>query len=175
LEVTLPSSVNADPVTTSGASIIRRLSRGFGALSLGAVVQLLSQVSIVPVALYSWGKVRYGEWVLLTGFVTFLKLTDLGLQSFVVNRLCASFARGDRDGMQHDLHSALRVQLPLVLLVASICATIVFNAEVDHALNLQTISGLRVSLAVILLTTELLIAVPMGVIGGLYRATGRLA
>src|SRR5262249_33913754 len=81
---------------SSDAGLLARVAKGVGALSLGAVVNAVSQISIVPIALYAWGAVRYGEWVVLTGLVSFLKLTDLGLQTFVVNRLCASYTRGDR-------------------------------------------------------------------------------
>src|SRR5262245_34952190 len=80
--------------TPAGAHLLVRVTRGVGALSLNAAVNIIGQISLVPVAMYAWGGVRYGEWVVLAGLVSFLKLTDLGLQTFVVNRLCASYARG---------------------------------------------------------------------------------
>jgi O-antigen/teichoic acid export membrane protein len=160
-------------VTT--ASMVGRITKGFGALSLSAVIQIIGQISIVPVALYAWGKVRYGEWILLTGLVTLLRLTDLGLQTFVVNRLCASYALGDREKMQRDLHSALRVQIPLVLTIGSVCALILFTFPVQRALAVQTVGGSTLRIVAMLLVIDLLIGVPMGVIAGIYRATGKLA
>ncbi len=56
---------------------LRRVSRGVGALSLSVFVNILSQVT-VPIALFVWGKFRFGEWILLSGFVQLLKITDLG-------------------------------------------------------------------------------------------------
>src|SRR5262249_19005544 len=44
----------------------------------------------------------------------------------------------------------------------------------ERALNYQTIGGLDLTAVLLLLALELLIGVPMGVIGGIYRATGRL-
>lgn len=172
-ESNFPVSVS-DPATASTASITRRITKGFGALSLGAGVQLIGQVSIVPVALYAWGKVRYGEWILLTGFVTVLKLADLGLQTFVVNRMCASYARGEGDEMQRELHSALRIQIPLVLVVAVVGASIFFSTSLNRALDLETISHGTFALVATVLTYELLLGVPLGLIAGVYRATGRL-
>jgi O-antigen/teichoic acid export membrane protein len=174
-EINFPVSVTNEPVTTSGASIVNRIGRGFGALSLGAGVQIIGQISIVPVALHYWGKIRYGEWILLTGLVTFLRLTDLGLQTFVVNRLCASYARGERDEMQRTLHDALRVQLPLVLAVALGIGGVLFAFPIDKLLALQTVPSRTFSLVAMLLAIDLLIGVPMGVVAGIYRATGRLA
>jgi O-antigen/teichoic acid export membrane protein len=164
-----------DPIRPASATMLRRVSKGFGALSLSAASQIVGQLTIVPVALYAWGKVRYGEWVLLTGLVTLLRLSDLGMQTFVVNRLCASYARGERDEMQRNLHNALRVQIPLVVAVAAIVGSFLLLVPVDQALTLQTVSRLVFQAVAMLLVFELLIGVPMGVIAGIYRATGRLA
>ncbi len=154
--------------------ILRRVSRGVGALSLSVFVNILSQVT-VPIALYVWGKFRFGEWILLSGFVQFLKITDLGVQTYVVNRLCASFARGEKNEFRRVLHSALRVQLPLSLTVLSGVAVAAAVLPASHILGLHTIGGRALFAAILLLSAELLIGVPMGVIGGVYRATGHLA
>ncbi len=174
-EVKLPTGVSGGGLTTSGVSIVGRVGRGLGALSLNAAIQILGQVAIVPVALYAWGKIRYGEWIVLTGLVTVLRLTDLGLQTLVVNRMCASFARGDRVEMQRDLSSALRVQIPLVMMVASCCAVVLVALPLEQILDLRTVTGATFYLVAMLLVIELLIGVPMGVLGGIYRATGKLA
>ena len=68
---------SAEPSVLRGG-FLTRVSRGVGALSLGALVNILSQV-IVPIALYVWGKFRFGEWLLLAGLVQLLKVTDLGI------------------------------------------------------------------------------------------------
>jgi O-antigen/teichoic acid export membrane protein len=174
-EANFPLEAADAAASTSSASIIGRIGKGFGALSIGAAVQIIGQISIVPVALYAWGKIRYGEWILLTGLVTLLRLTDLGLQTFVVNRLCSSYARGERDQMERELHSALRVQIPLVLGVAALCIGILYALPMQRVLNLQTVNVSTLRIVASLLVIELLIGVPMGVIAGVYRATGQLA
>jgi O-antigen/teichoic acid export membrane protein len=168
-------TISANEPAPTGSGFVKRVSKGFGALSLSASTQILGQLTIVPVALYAWGKVRYGEWILLTGLVTLLRLTDLGLQTFVVNRLCASYARNERDEMQRSLQDALRVQLPLVLAVGFVAAIVLTVLPVHRLLALQTVSRTTFSIVTMLLVTELLIGVPMGVVAGIYRATGRLA
>jgi O-antigen/teichoic acid export membrane protein len=163
------------PATISNAGFVGRVGRGIGAMSLNGVVNIISQVTVVPIALYSWGKFRYGEWILLTGMVQFLRLTDLGLQTYVVNKLCASYARGDRKEMERTLHSSLRVQLPMALaILAAIAVTLTF-VPMGRLLGLQTVAGRSVFAVCTLLSAELLLGVPMGVIAGVYRATGKLA
>src|SRR5947207_6035838 len=153
---------------------VHRVSRGMSALSLSVFVNILSQVT-VPISLYVWGKVRFGEWILLSGFVQFLKITDLGVQTYVVNRLCASFARGNKDEFRRTLHSTLRVQLPLTIAVLSAVALAAAVLPAGRILGLHTIGGRALFAAILLLSAELLIGVPMGIIGGIYRATGHLA
>lgn len=156
------------------AGPLARVAKGVGALSLGAVINAVSQISIVPIALYAWGAVRYGEWVVLTGLVSLLKVTDLGLQTFVVNRLCASYTRGDRAEMQSVLHSALRVQLPMLGVFLALLTVTLLRFPLDQVLRLRTIGGVELFAVALLVAFEILIGVPMGVIAGLYRATGRL-
>jgi len=163
------------PAKISNAGFVGRVSRGVGAMSLNGVVNIISQVTVVPIALYSWGKFRYGEWILLTGMVQFLRLTDLGLQTYVVNKLCASYARGDREEMESTLHSALRVQLPVALAILAAIAVVLTFVPVARLLGLQTVAGRSIFAVCILLSAELLLGVPMGVIAGVYRATGKLA
>jgi O-antigen/teichoic acid export membrane protein len=145
-----------------------------GALSLGALVNILSQV-IVPIALHVWGKFRFGEWLLLAGLVQFLKVTDLGIQTYVGNKLCASFAGGDRNEFRRVLHSTLRVQLPLCFVVLGAVALATALLPAGRILGLRTIGGGALFAVILLLSAELLLGVPMGVIGSVYRATGHLA
>ncbi len=164
-----------DSLTPDTTSIVGRVGRGIGALALNAAIQAIAQIAIVPVALIVWGTVRYSEWIVLTGLVTVLRLTDLGLQTFVVNRMCASFARGDFKQLQQDLSNALLVQISAALIVAPVCALILITLRLDRWLDLQTVAGVTFFLVVMLLVVELLIGVPMGILAGIYRATGRLA
>jgi O-antigen/teichoic acid export membrane protein len=174
-EVNLAFPDKTESLRTTGASVLGRISRGLGGLSLNAAVNIISQITIVPVALYAWGKIRYGEWIVLTGLVTFLRITDLGLQTVVVNRLCATYACGDRDQMQRELHSALRIQLPVVLAVGLLCTALLIVIPIGRLFDLQTVSRATFIAVGSMLMFELLLGIPMGVVTSIYRATGRLA
>ena len=156
------------------AGFLRRAARALVSLSLSALVNILAQVT-VPIALYVWGKFRFGEWILLSGVVQFLKITDLGVQTYVVNRLCASFALGDPNEFRRVLHSTLRIQLPISVAVLASLAIAMAVLPAATILGVHTIGGGALFTVVLLLATELLLGVPMGVIAGIYRATGHLA
>jgi len=157
------------------SGLIRRTARGAGAFAFGALINVAAQLFTVPVAMYCWGKVRYGEWVLLTGAVLILKLSDLGLQSFVVNRMCAAYARGERDTVLRDLHSALRTQLPIAVGLLGALAAVLALFPLDAWLGIRTLTHREFTWVALLLAAELLIAIPGGVMMGCYRATGNVA
>ncbi len=77
--------------------------------------------------------------------------------------------------MSRLLHSALRAQCPLVGALFALAAVALFFVPLDRALHFRTVAGLEFSGVALLLAMELSIGVPMGLVAGLYRATGRLA
>lgn len=159
---------------TAAEGYIGRVVRGTIALSVVAVINVVGQIAIVPVALRFWGPAKYGEWVALTAFVMFFTLTDLGIQTYVVNRMCAHHARGTLKTLTADLHSALRMQLPLIVLLGCVVAWIGFELPLKDWLGIHSLSQSEVSWTTLILGTEILTAVPMGLIAGTYRASGRL-
>jgi O-antigen/teichoic acid export membrane protein len=144
------------------------------ALSLVAVVNIIGQFATVPLVLRYWDRTRYGEWVWLTGFITFLMMADLGVQSHVVNQMSAHHARDDHDALLADLHSAMRVQVPISAGLWTIGAVVAAVLPLDDMLGVSSVSAAELYLTVLLLTAEVLVCMPMGVVGGIYRATGRL-
>jgi len=177
--VTIPGETPADNPQPAAAplfkgSLLGRVGRGTGALGFGGILNILSQVALVPVALRFWGEVRYGEWIVLSGVVLALKVTDLGLQVYVVNKMCIAYSRGQREAFQSFLHDAIRVQLWLGAGVIVGVAAALHILPVRHILNLNVASSGEAKLAMFLLATELVIGVPAGVLGGVYRSTGRL-
>lgn len=164
----------AAPNAPSGG-IAERVVRGLAAMSLVTVVGYLGQLIVVPVGMHAWGPVRYGEWVSLSALVAFMAMSDLGIQSHVVNRMCAHDARGEHDKFLSELHSALRLQGPLALGIWIVFALVTFFLPLDVWLGVHTATRVETYLAVCLLCAELLLGVPLGALRGVYRATGQIA
>ncbi len=155
--------------------VLKKTISGTAALSLGSAVNILGQFATVPVALTFWGKARYGEWVVLTGLVVFLKIADLGLQTYVINRLCTAFELGDKITFRRLLKSALAIQAAVATFVLSIVTLALWSPmPVQQWLGLTGIPHGEFVGALWFITLELMIFVPMGIISGLYRATGLL-
>ena len=72
----------------------------FGALWLGGgyALTLLGHLLFVPMAIGSWGSDVFGAWVVVTGLTMALRLSDMGIQSFVTNRMCILQTQGNLAG-----------------------------------------------------------------------------
>jgi O-antigen/teichoic acid export membrane protein len=170
-----PKASSESAPENEAVGALGRVASGTLALGLSAVVSVLGQFLIVPVALRVWGAEVYGEWVSLTALVTSLTLTDLGVQTYVVNRMCAHHARGDTTAVLRDMHSALRVQLPVVLGLLVVGALGFGLLPMGAWLGFRTVSALGLFATLFFLAAEILFWVPMGVVAGTYRAAGKLA
>jgi O-antigen/teichoic acid export membrane protein len=142
-------------------------------MSLGAITVLGMQLVVVPAAISAWGASKYGEWIVVSGAITVFQLADLGLQTYVVNSICASFARGDLDEFHATLRDALAVQTRIVGALISALLFLLCFAPVDRWLNLRTVDRSTAAIALGILSFDLLLSVPVGVVAGVYRATGR--
>jgi O-antigen/teichoic acid export membrane protein len=151
-----------------------RVLKGVAAMSVVSLVGYLGQLLLIPVGMHAWGPTRYGEWVSLSALVAFLAMTDLGVQSHVVNRMCAHHARGEHEALLSDLHSALRLQGPLAIGIWAACALVMAFLPLDAWLGITTATRLETYLTIALLCVELLLGVPLGAVRGTYRATGQL-
>lgn len=144
------------------------------ALSVGAVIHILGQIVLVPIGMATWQKERWGEWLSISALVMFLALTDLGVQTHVVNKMAAHFARGKTDKMLHELHSSLRIQGPLAIVVWTLGAIIFYFLPLKSWMGIRTATEIETYLTVIFFSFELLMNVPFGVVNSTYRAAHEL-
>lgn len=143
-------------------------------LTFGAFIHIVGQLLVVPIGMATWQKERWGEWLSISALVMFLALTDLGVQTHVVNKMSAQFARGRTDEMQHELHSALRIQGPLAIVIWTLGAIAFYFLPLKSWLGIRTATELDTYLTVVLFSFELLLNVPFGVVNSTYRAAQQL-
>ena len=169
------TAAQAESAEKLGApGMAERVLRGVAAMTVVTLVGYVGQLVVVPIGMHAWGPARYGEWTSLSALVAFLTMTDLGVQSHVVNRMCAHHARGEHDRLLDDLHSALRLQAPLAIGIWVLAALVTAVLPLETWLGLTTATRLETYLTLALLGFELLLGVPLGAVRGTYRATGQL-
>lgn len=152
------------------ARLRRRFRRGAIAALSSQLIATGGQVLLVPLFLSAWGKQLYGEWLTLAAAVAYAGMADLGFSSYVVNLLNQHFAREERSALLGTLHSALSL-LVRVSLIAFVCmASAAVALPLDEWFAFEEIGSGAGSLVAVLLSLQVIAAVPRGLIIGLYRA-----
>lgn len=150
-----------------------RVLSAVGANVARVLVMQGGNVLLVPVFLRYWGSELYGEWLVLSAGVAYLAILDLGLQTYVVNRMCQAYATARLDELHRDLHSSLRVYLIVVGFGLLCVGAAVVVVPIDRILVLRVVGPRAASWAVVFLAANtLLFSIPLGLIFGVYRATG---
>src|SRR5262245_54005084 len=119
------------------AQRFQRVAKGTLANVLGQVLNIAGQLALVPILLRYWGNQTYGEWLALSAMVAYLSTLDLGMQTYVVNRLNQCYSLGQMDEYTRVLHSGLLVNLAIPLAGFCIALPLLFTAPLGRWLQLQ--------------------------------------
>lgn len=164
----------AVPPTGQATSLRSRLLQGLAAIFSGQVILAAANLLLVPLYLTSWSAPIYGEWLVLFSLVSYLSVLDLGMEMAVGNRLTQAFAIGDLEDYARVQHSALALYLSLAggaFLLLGVAAWVFPPAWI----GLKETPAAVASWVLWLLGLQIILALPMGLIGGIYRTTGNLA
>jgi O-antigen/teichoic acid export membrane protein len=166
-----PTVPGLSPLTNGVAA---RFAKGVGSNAIGQAIAAVSAVVMVPLFLLAWGPSGYGRWLSLTAILSYVSLLDLGGQSFIGNLLATAHATGDEDLFRQryaegvSLFAAISLGA-FALLLIGLAWPAASLPGAGEALTLMD------RLVLLLLGTNVLVAIPGGVYVTAYRATGRFA
>jgi len=152
--------------------IIRRVTLGSMAVLMGQGINILGQILVVPLILWAWGTQLYGEWLALYAVVAYLSLLDFGMQAYVVNRLNQCYSIGRLNDYFCILHSALILYSSVAIVASSLTAAAVSFSPIEQWLNFKLMDHEITAVVAILLASQIIFAIPQGLIIGLYRTLG---
>ncbi|MEM7306326.1 MAG: hypothetical protein AAF682_06635 [Planctomycetota bacterium] len=152
-----------------------RFRSGALASVVSNVVGAGGQVVLVPAFLAAWGEQRYGEWLTLAAAVAYASFADLGLATYVTNRLNALRAREEMAEYARVLHSALALSLVLSGCMMAVLAAGLWGAPLAAWFRFEDTPGSTAALASIVLAAQAVVSIPRGLVLGLYRTIGEYA
>jgi O-antigen/teichoic acid export membrane protein len=145
-------------------------------LILSVVSQLVSvggQLLTVPFFLRAWGDGVYGDWLTLSALSSYLSLTDMGMQLYVINRLTGHEVRRERSEFVETLQSALLLYGILSSVAITLLLGLTFGLPWARWFNGRAMTGTAVPHTVVLLGTSALLLVWCGFFGGIHRIYGQ--
>lgn len=78
-------------------ALIDRLRKGIASEVFANLTRVIVQVGGVPLFLAFWGNEGYGEWLLLTAILGYLRLSSVGFGQATRNRMAMDVSAGQRD------------------------------------------------------------------------------
>lgn len=150
-------------------SLIRRVTQGAGANLLGQFINVIGQLVQVPLLLAAWGTTQYGEWLSLSAVVAYLSLLDFGVQTYATNKLTQCRATGNHDQYLRVLHSAWALNVSLAGAAAALVIPVLLVLPFDRWVGLHDTGHGVAWMAASLLALQTIIALPFGLLTGIYR------
>jgi O-antigen/teichoic acid export membrane protein len=155
--------------------MLRRVIKALTAIFAGQALVALSNVLLVPLYLAHWSPAVYGEWTALFSLVSYLSALDLGVSVAAANRLTQLYARQALDEYRQVFHSGLAFYSALTIV------GLVLLAAGDRALPLTQWIGVSqltpgdAAWVLLVMGAQVLFAMPLGLLGNVYRSVGDVA
>lgn len=155
------------------SGMLDRMARGFGANLTSSILHFVVQFASVPVFLYFWGVVEYGEWIILTAIPAYLSLSDIGFGTVASNEMIMNVARNDR---RHALsiYQTTRTLIQTIFISLFVLVSVLLHTlPYDSWLNLRTYAHDEFSLVLMLLFIKVYAAQQNGLLQGVFKAESR--
>jgi O-antigen/teichoic acid export membrane protein len=149
-----------------------RVLRSFGADSLGQILNICIRLVLAPLFLSAWGGEAYGEWLILTAIAGWAYLSDLGGQLYFVNRLTEEWAKENIKEFQDILSTGLVLFLASSIFTFGCISLIIYWVPVASIFKLNAVNEDLARGILVLMIARFLVAFPVGLFLGIYRAIG---
>jgi O-antigen/teichoic acid export membrane protein len=126
--------------------MIKRIVKMFGALGTGMGITVLTQFLLPPAFLHYYGVSGYGEWLVLSGTLSYLSSLRFGITTYASNELTILNKRGDMDGYRKLQGSTLALLLGTIGIGLFVSSS-VFFLPVVRLFHLSTIGQADARLA----------------------------
>lgn len=149
-----------------------RIFRSIGADTLGQILNAGSRLIIIPVFLSAWGSDLYGEWLILTAITAWFSLGDLGGQLYFGNKLTQAWAAGEVSLFQRVYSTGMVLFLTYSIAMLLVMIALIYIVPINSIFNLSKVTENTAKLVLLIMAIKFVVAFPVGLMLGLYRAIG---
>jgi len=152
-----------------------RIIAGLGANGVTQASQLLMRLVEVPILLMFWGAAAYGEWLLIAALPTALSFSDGGFTRTARREMAMRSGKGDVVGIASVFQSTWVLLLAISVVVLSALMLLLPHLSLVQWLKLKSIDTSDLVLALLALTTQVLVYFQCGLLHGAFTSRGRYA
>jgi len=170
-------------ISRFGASF-QRFLHNFAAHGFGQLVNVLTQLVLLPAFLHYWTTNEYGEWLVITSIPSLLWTLDNGLSGLAANRMTVASGTGDWKATNLIFHNVLLIQGSLSLLILVLSGLFVSLVNVnamfgfshfDHSTHSQVSEFLmtpqQAGEVLFIMIAQMLMGYGLGLSRAAYRAS----
>lgn len=139
---------------------------------LGQGINVLGHILLVPIFLWAWGSALYGEWLTLFSLAAYLSISDLGVGTYIQNKLTQAYSRSSLKEYAKILKSALFLYLLLAVFGLGLVLLVAFGLPFINWFDLNIADEQTARLTVLILGGYILLGLLFGPINGLYDSMG---
>jgi hypothetical protein len=144
-----------------------RILKMLGALFTGMGLILLTQLLLPPAFLHFYGVNRYGEWLVLSGTLSYLSSLNFGVTTYASNELTILHKRGEMAKYRELQGSTLVLSLVMVG-CGTMLSALVFVIPIAKLLHLSTMTQSEVALTSFFLGLQTMVAIIAGYYNSLF-------
>jgi O-antigen/teichoic acid export membrane protein len=98
----------------------------------------------IPITAQYLGKEQFGVWLILSTFMNWISIADLGLTNSLVNMLSTALAKDDKQLAKKSVSSSFFPMFTLGLLILVLCSFLSLYTHMDQYLNLKISPSLQI-------------------------------
>jgi len=147
--------------------MIHRILKMLGALGTNTGLTILTQLMLPPAFLHYYGVSRYGEWIVLSGTLTFLGTLNFGITTYTSNELTILHKRGEIGEFRRLQGSTLVLLICMVAIGMTVLLGLFF-VPLGKWLHLTTMTQEQVTATAFLLGLQVLVNILAGYYNNLF-------
>ena len=152
--------------------LFHRLFKGIGAASFSQILNIFTQISIVPLFLFFLGVSSYGDWIVLSTIPSYLMMSDLGLLNVAAIQITLEIAKNNKQKALV-IFQGTWVFICILNFILFLISFLYLVIPFDKWFNLQTITNSQAISIAFILTLSVLINLQSGSIGAVFRSDGK--
>ena len=137
---------------------------------LNTAVSMVSNLVLVPMYLFYFGKEEYGLWLVVLSIVSYLGFSNLGIAQSVANLVAGTNAKNDTEGINSIVATGFWLYVAIIILVSIIIISVVLIVPLEDLLNVpETLKNVVIPVFVIS-STFFLLKLPMSIFNVTLRS-----
>ena len=150
----------------------QRASLGTVMNFIGYGIKTLGHIILVPLFLAAWGKAMYGEWLTLFSLISYLSLSELGMGTYISNRMIQVFSEGNLKEYGRIFKSALALYFSLAAFGVIVVFGFAMFFPFVELFNITSVDEQTIRTTFLMLGGYILFGMLSSPIGELYTSTG---